>query len=494
MQTQQRTPKIYRIFDETSGFLLLAMAVFTPWALGTTETATIRVMNAGGCLLGLLLLGKWLVRLKVGFQPPRWDGGKEHRWPVGVAAVLTVVLLAYVLVSGLNYRGIIEILPTSPGAIGGGVEIEYRDAIPWLPHSYDGPRTIRAFWKYLGMALSFWAARDWLLTKSRHERKLENDDQMRFPTDRVQYLVWTLAISSAALSVVGILQRLDGTNKLLWIFDSPNRSEVNFGPYPYRANGAQYLNLIWPVVLGFWSALREKNIRKRGSAGRAGSDPHVLLLPLAGLIAAGPLLTVSRGGVLVLAGLLLPALLILFTAKRTTTLVRVLLAVILLAMVGGGWFLGGDKLLKRFEKLGDDKLGGREKLYESASAMEKDFRLWGSGAETFAPLFCLYRQEAVERWEAYVHDDYLETRITFGITGFMLILILLIMVPVMSYASSGIVAAREFILLLVTALAGMLLHARFDLPFQTFSLHFEFVLLCALLSTSAASENTPIPE
>lgn len=468
------------------------MTVFTPWALGTTETATIQVMNIGGYTLGLLLLCKWIVRAKTGYEPPRWNEGRGQRWPVRAMVVLTGLILGYVLISGLNYRGIAEILPASRFDKIGGIEFTYRDPIPWLPHSYDGPRTIRAFWKYLAMAFSFWAARDWLIGKSRHERKLEDDGEPRFPTDRIQALLWTLALSSAVLSVTAILQRLDGTHKLLWIFDSPNPSNVNFGPFPYRANGAQYLNLIWPVVLGFWWELRMKSLRKRGAGGRAGSDPHVILLPLAGLIAAGPFMTESRGGALMLGGLLLPALLILFTAKRTTMMVRITLVVTLLAMVGGGWFLGGSKLMKRFEKLGDDKMSGREGLYESAAVMEKDFRVWGSGAETFAPLFSLYRQNVTDKWEAYAHDDYLETRITFGLAGFIVVLALLILVPVTTCVGAGIPATREFTGLLITGLGGMLLHARFDLPFQTYSLHFEFLILCALLSVVVPQNNIQI--
>jgi hypothetical protein len=332
------------------------------------------------------------------------------------------------------------------------------------------------------MACAFWAARDWLLGKSRHERRLEDDGLPRFPTDRVARLLWTLTLSAGALSLAGILQRLDGTAKLLWIFRSPNLSDVNFGPYPYRGNAAQFLNLMWPLALGFWWALRDRAVRRRGVGRRAGGEPHVVLLPLAGLIAAGNFLTASRGGVLILAALLPAALLVLLTARGTTMLAGSLLVATVVAMVAAGWFLGGNKLLQRFATVGDDKLGGREPVYESAARMEKDFRVWGSGAETFAPLLHLYRKDPNEQWHAYAHDDYLETRITFGLAGFGLILALLVLAPVTSVLGPGIPATREFILLLLVAMGGILVHARFDLPFQIYSLHFEFVALSALLS------------
>jgi hypothetical protein len=38
------------------------MVEFTLWALGTTQTTTIRIMNDTGFALGVLLAGKWFIR------------------------------------------------------------------------------------------------------------------------------------------------------------------------------------------------------------------------------------------------------------------------------------------------------------------------------------------------------------------------------------------------------------------------------------------------
>jgi hypothetical protein len=51
-----------------------------------------------------------------------------------------------------------------------------------------------------------------------------------------------LAINGALLGVEGIVQRLEGSGKLLFLIQPQvNRSETQFGPYAYRANAAATL-------------------------------------------------------------------------------------------------------------------------------------------------------------------------------------------------------------------------------------------------------------
>ena len=479
----QPTPKVHCWADNLSGVLVLFLVVFGPWALGTSEGWSISTLNIGGYLLGGLLAVKWMVRRATGFEPARWRIGAGGRWPLVTLAVTSGCILLYVLISGLNARMILDytFMPKIPTAT--GLSVTDLEPVEWLPQSYDGPRTLRAFWKYLAMAASFWAARDWLLGMTLNERRAEDESSQGFPTARVALFLWVLVVSTAVLSLVGILQRLDGTDQLLWLFDGPNRSIMNFGPFPYRGHASEYLNLVWPVALGFWWAKRERFVRMRGVAARVGGGSHVLLLPLAAVIAMGPFLTASRGGVLIDLGLVSCSFLVLFFAQRSGKRVRIGLAVALAIVVFIGWELGGETLGKRFKNASDDHLGGREQVYEVGERMENDFRIWGSGAETFARLYFLYRESPEQIWEAYAHDDYLETRVTFGFVGFAFILASLILVPLATQFCPGIPVSRQFLLLLIIGMGGMLLHARFDFPFQSHSLHFVFLMLCALMSS-----------
>src|ERR1051325_5397590 len=64
--------RLYWACDWLSGWLIAFMVVFSPWAFGTTQPATIFVMNVAGYSLGLLLAAKWTIRHLRGYRPRRW--------------------------------------------------------------------------------------------------------------------------------------------------------------------------------------------------------------------------------------------------------------------------------------------------------------------------------------------------------------------------------------------------------------------------------------
>lgn len=355
---RSRTPRLHRVADAISEALLYLMVIFTPWAFGTTERWSVWTMNVTGYLLGGLLLTKWFVRWRRRYQPDRFDrpAAEERaaasegtrapwRWCTISLATLTVLLLLYCAISALNARATFLLAEE---------RFEYHSCLKWLPHSYDAPRTWFAFWQYLGLACFFWALRDWLLLKTRRDRRRNREDisprsggartlpgrqgpdgsegqadaDLNFnaprhaarPTMRderelllrsaghcvpvrLRRLLWILCLNGALLALVGTLQRLDGTNKLLWLveprFNRPG--EAVFGPYAYRSNAAQYLNLLWPVCLGFWWTLRQERHARRSATVRIGSGPELLLIPCVVLMAASPIISASRGGVAVAA-------------------------------------------------------------------------------------------------------------------------------------------------------------------------------------------------
>ena len=125
-------------------------------------------------------------------------------------------------------------------------------------------------------------------------------------------------------------------------------------------------------------------------------------------------------------------------------------------------------------------MSGRKMVYEDAARMAEDFAVFGSGAETFAPLYYFYRKKDPE-WNAYVHDDYLETWITFGTVGFVVIPLICLAVWLVLFFGKGIPAPPEFFLLIGVAMVGILAHAKFDLPFQIYSiLHYSLPVRVAL--------------
>ncbi len=399
-------------------------------------------------------------------------------------AALTVAILGYCLVSALNARATYD--PET-------LSFAYRDRhIPWLPHSLDSSSTWFAFWSYLGLAFSFWAIRDWLLGKSATEQRPERQADGAGGPIRVDYfparlrrLFWLLAINGGLLGVEGIVQRLAGSGELLFLVRPRihQTAATQFGPYAYYANASQYFNLLWPACLGFWWMLH----RARGF-GRHG---HHLVLVCCVLMAACPIISTCRGGALVTVGNLLLAAFLLATThfllpshrgenRRTRIITLWVLAVFFAAALALGYSLGWKALKPRMALL-SESFQGREQEYDRARPMAADYPVFGTGPGTFATVSQLYRNANYEFHWVQLHNDWLETRITFGWVGSALVALAFAVVLARWFVPGGIHGGRRFVLLMWLGFGGCLVHARFDFPFQIHSIVFLFVLLCATL-------------
>ena len=161
--------RIRRLCDGLTEWLIYFAVVFGPWAFGTTQAWSIRVMNCVGFAMGLICVIKPLLRSK-GRRMFRWanlsEGGEQARWRraerrfTWLLGCGTFFILLYCLVSAWNARVIYHPNEWS---------FRYRNAILWLPHSYDQAASWDMFWQYLGLAGFFWGLREWLLTLSPKE-------------------------------------------------------------------------------------------------------------------------------------------------------------------------------------------------------------------------------------------------------------------------------------------------------------------------------------
>lgn len=492
------SPPLYWIFDSAIGYTVFTILIFTPWMFGTTEHWAIRTVNTWNFFLGGLMVCKWLVRLFTGFKPARWDGSDAYRgvhpaWFLAPIGLLTIFLLAYTGVSAWNARAYF---------IADEQRFEYLpDFIKWLPHSYDREASWQAFQQYLAVAFFFWALRDWLSAKSHRESRLDIDiegraaigpdsaemagaytyDPTRFPS-RLKRLLWVICVNGAALAVQGTLQRLYKSNELLWTVH-PALNELyweQFGPFAYRSNGAQYLNMIWPVGLAFWWSLNQQRSKKFGEGA------EFLLLPFTALMLAAPFIAGSRGGLSVAAAQILSVIGIFAYSYRRggwwkTGLVALLLASIAISSSTLGW----KGLQSRLSENTFNTFEARKEIYENSRQIVEEFSTWGSGPGSFANIYQLYRQGLNQPWYHAAHDDYLQTVITFGRVGFTAILFVLALVFGYWFLARGIPTSELFVAFIWVAAAGCLMHARFDFPFQVYSILLLFVTLCAILTTLA---------
>jgi len=145
---------------------------------------------------------------------------------------------------------------------------------------------------------------------------------------------------------------------------------------------------------------------------------------------------------------------------------------------------GWDSLEKRFQTVFSDGLSGRATIYNNAETMAKDYQGFGSGAGTFAPVYYFYLTRPEQAWEAYLHNDWLEFRITLGWVGLSLLVGLLAGAGLHSFLRRGLPLSPILMVLIFLALAGGLVQARFDFPFQVHSVATVFLVYCAILSRS----------
>src|SRR5260370_38054638 len=99
--------------------------------------------------------------------------------------------------------------------------------------------------------------------------------------------------------IEGLAEPVGGSVNLLFLVNPRvNQAGITqFGPYAYRANAAQYFNLLWPVCLGLWWTLRRgEGRRERGEGRRKVASPgprsrHDVLLVCSVTMAVCPFVT-----------------------------------------------------------------------------------------------------------------------------------------------------------------------------------------------------------
>ena len=504
-----RDVQVYRLCEALTEALIYLMAVFGPWAFGTTDDWAVWVMNFGGYGLGLLLATKLAIRWLKGYRPPRWEkthGEEPRRRNLTMAlAGLTVAIPVYCLIGALNARA------TYHRSMLG---FEYHEYLKWLPASFDSNSTWFVFWCSLSLACSFWAVRDWLLGKSTAEERAQwlslNAGQGQSTPDlpgRFRRLLWVLTINGGLLAVEGIIQRLANSPRLLFLVLPPihQTADTQFGPYAYRSNAAQYFNLLWPISLGFWWV-------RRLAGGSNGKGQHLPLI-CASIMAACPIISTTRGGALVAFGQLIMATIFLAASELSRrrgqrdkertgqapapalrcwqhNATAVALGLFLMSSLTLGLGLGWKTLKPRMAQI-EAGYEDRERTYQNAHPMVEDYPVYGIGPGAFVYVFQLYRVSTQTFWPAELHNDWLETRISFGWAGSGLIALALALVLLSWFLPGGLTAPRPFTVMLWLAMAGCLVHARFDFPFKVYSVVFVFLIWCAmLLNVSRKSDPT----
>lgn len=487
----------YRALDRLTGSLIVLTLLWGPWALGCTRLWAVQVHNGLGWALGLC----FLARVGLRRMTPDWRLAQHGRtnWMDTSLGWLSVLFLAYVLTSALNPR-----MSTQAGTW----TVTYYEAIRWLPYTLERVSTWEAFALYLGMAGLFWAVRDWI----KHPPRAATDGDSRAASAlpaRMRVLLWVLCVNGAVLAAQGIAQRVAGSKELLWLAAPEHQTDPLswFGPWAYRANASQYFNLLWPVALGFWWTYRRAATRRcaelAGAGTAAPNDPVStrlargnFLVPAVLLMAVCPVVATSRGGTIILVTLAVAALAILgLTGWRGGVRGKLALAALVVTMLGFGYLLGWQDLGPRMKEFASG-YQDRAAITHTAMKMAAQAPFFGTGAGTFNYLFQFYWPSSPAEWLGpghddnlallrtfgWLHNDWLELRITLGWPGLLMLLAALALTAGHWFSRRGLAGEQSFVFLAWCALGGCLLHARFDFPFRIASIVALFLVLCAMLS------------
>lgn len=255
-------------------------------------------------------------------------------------------------------------------------------------------------------------------------------------------ILWSFVISGVTMSFVAILQKLSGTNKILWLIDVTNANP--WGTFAYRNQGAAFIILVLLISgLLYFFYLRRAQMKLKQNG------PHYLCFLIIFLLHGSIWLALSRGGIII--GTIL-AMLFYFLAifHNIRGLFR-----------GGNWitsaffilmFAFGSFFIMQFSNW--EEFGSRQKQFEAAIQnidsnerflsskatweMSQERLVYGWGAGSFRYIFPIFQKEYEQlshfydhrnrpygrKIYNYAHNDLIQFLAEYGIVGIVLMIFL----------------------------------------------------------------------
>ena len=376
--------------------IVLAMTVLAPWAFGAVHPASILGLYLG--LSAALLLWTATVVLERGAVPVRCP----IFWCLGGMVALGVWQLlpfdhASMSVLSSNTAALrSDLYPAElESLIGEDSVAPAAETITFDPHATRG-RLVQL----LGLLALFAVVRFAIASPASWRR-----------------FAIACTINGALLSIVALAQRYSSPpNVIYWSYPSLGAA---YGPFVCRNNFADYANIC--LFLGVGLLIGTPGFQRQSGGFRAwfaelGSNPWVPWLAAAvGLTVAGTVYSMSRGGVVAMAGGALAFLGLSIRAKKLGAGASALAPALLLALGAALWF-GVDAVGDRLGTLSEDPNRERRKLWERTLPLAARFPLWGTGYGTFETVEPSTRHPgdaAAITWEN-AHNDYLETLVEGG--------------------------------------------------------------------------------
>lgn len=249
-------------------------------------------------------------------------------------------------------------------------------------------------------------------------------------------ILWSFVLSGVAMSFVAILQKLSGTDKLLWLVEVANPSP--WGTFAYRNQAAAFLILVLLIagLLYFFYERRAFIKLKQGG-------PHLLLFLIIFLLFGSIWLSLSRGGI-ILGLLTFFTFLMLVVSNACWSTLRYNFKKVFLIFLTFGILIGlfvsnlsdweeMEKRWNHFQRIALDLENYDRTLSTKATLdMSQERLLYGWGGGSFRYIFPIYQRKYNSLWYyshhptggwygrrsySYAHNDWAQFLAEYGIVG-----------------------------------------------------------------------------
>ncbi len=428
--------------------LCLLLAIFLPWSFGTVEPWSILAANIIVAVIFFSLFLNSVFR-RLFFAP----------------SLMKMICLLFLLWCGIGILFPAQLnlfsITTSDG-----IERPHL----WLPSVIDRDAAIRDWGRYV-MAIFLCFSVAFLVEKDR-EKKI---------------FIIVIILNAILLVVVGILQKITDTEKILWFRGLSWRGDATtpvtfMGPFVNRNHFAIYINMIIPFLWSFWILLKERyqrhDIRR--------DDSKYLALLFGVILLSGIFFSGSRAGLLVAILQVFAMILLNWRSLASDKLWYLWAPGILLILASV--YMGTDsyrRVLESFTGSGSDLLAHDWRWMQFQDGIRMffvhPFLGWGTGS--FHVVYPFFKNPEIYLKVRYVHNDYIQMLVEGGISGLILMILLLggaFLLMLKSFRLSKDRFHRMVQKSCLVSFGGFCLHAFLDFPFFMTGLLFTFSMVCAL--------------
>ena len=375
--------------------VLLALALFSPWAFGCAEPAYEFLLTTGVLLLAALWAAHIAITGHFRFRPDVVSAclGGLALWSLVQLVPLPEGLVG--IVSPARAEWHCTLLPEQSEVLPGEAGPEPRSA--WVPLTVE-PATTRTFLaRVLGVLVVYAAARNWLASRASFER-----------------LGWAAAANGVALAVFALGHLVSAPRGMVY-WSIPVDGSGAFGPFINRNHYPDYAALCAGLALGL--LLPRRSASRPAEPGAWLTSPRGLLLAGAvALILASVPFSLSRGGMLAVLAAAAGAWLLARAGGRGRGGLAVLGVIGVVGLALATWFGTGAVEDRLGTLVTGEAASSRVPLWRDSLRAVPGNWLTGTGGGTFGSVEQVVRTRGGPTLRnAYAHNEYLEALVEGGI-------------------------------------------------------------------------------